>query len=92
MDNIFTERFWRSLKYENIYIKNYRTYDEAIAGIAEYMEFFNTERPHDSLDDLTPADVHFPLPEQTKKEYLLFTDVGIAKAKPAHHILTPYLV
>jgi len=47
-----------------MYIKNLRTYNEASSGIAEYMDFFNTERPHDSL---TPADVHFSKRSGTKK-------------------------
>lgn len=67
MDNIFTERFWRSIKYENVYIKDYRTYDEANAGIAEYMTFFNTIRPHESLNYRTPYEVQFFLPESEKR-------------------------
>lgn len=66
-DNIFTERFWRSLKYENVYLKGYRTYDEAYMGIKEYMGFFNTERPHESLGYQTPREVHFSLPEPEKR-------------------------
>ncbi len=54
MDNIFTERFWRSLKYENVYIKGYVNRDEAHRGIGEYMTFFNTVRPHESLNYQTP--------------------------------------
>jgi len=69
MDNIFTERFWRSIKYENVYIKDYRTYDEAHTGIAEYMTFFNTIRPHESLNYRTPHEVHFFLPEPEKRGY-----------------------
>lgn len=66
-DNIFTERFWRSLKYENVYLKGYRTYEEAYTGIGEYMSFFNTERPHESLSYQTPHEVHFSLPEAEKR-------------------------
>lgn len=66
-DNIFTERFWRSVKYENVYLKGYRTYDDANTGIGEYMRFFNTERPHESLNYRTPHEVHFSLSEPEKR-------------------------
>lgn len=59
MDNIFTERLWRSLKYENVYIKSYRNFEEANQGISEYLNFYNTERRHQSLNRQTPASVHF---------------------------------
>lgn len=59
MDNIFTERLWRSVKYENIYIKSYGTTEEARAGLTEYFEIYNNERPHSSLNDMTPAEVYF---------------------------------
>lgn len=54
IDNVFIERFWRSIKYENIYIKGYETMREAECGIADYIEFYNTERPHSWLDYETP--------------------------------------
>lgn len=59
LDNIFTERLWRSLKYENIYIKNYETPREARLGINEYFEFYNNKRIHQSLEYKTPASVYF---------------------------------
>lgn len=59
MDNIFTERLWRSVKYENIYIKSYNDIAEARAGLTEYFQIYNSERPHSSLNDLTPAEVYF---------------------------------
>jgi putative transposase len=58
-DNIFTERFWRSLKCENVYIKGYSTFAEALPGIAEYMILYNTFRPHESLGNRTPHETHF---------------------------------
>lgn len=58
-DNIFVERLWRSVKYENIYIKEYATVPVLFSGLKEYFHIYNYERPHQSLDDLTPADVHF---------------------------------
>jgi putative transposase len=59
LDNIFTERFWRTLKYEDIYIKDYETVAEAKRGINDYMYFYNNERSHSSLEYQTPAEVYF---------------------------------
>ena len=58
MDNIMIERLWRSLKYEEVYLKDYETAREAQLGIKEYFRFYNHERIHQSLDYLTPAQVH----------------------------------
>ena len=59
MDNVFTERLWRTIKYENVYLKSYRNIAEAERGLAEYFLFYNTERRHQSLDRRTPEDVYF---------------------------------
>lgn len=59
LDNIFIERLWRSVKYEDIYLKDYAVVPELAAGLAHYFSFYNDERPHQSLDYLTPAEVHF---------------------------------
>lgn len=59
MDNIFTERFWRSLKYEEVYISDYNSPREARYGISHYINKYNTYRPHQSLNNLTPAEVYF---------------------------------
>ena len=59
LDNIFIERFWRSLKYEDIYIWDYAAVPELLAGLIRYFAFYNLERPHQSLDYCTPAEVHF---------------------------------
>jgi putative transposase len=58
-DNIFTERLWRSVKYEDVYLKDYEAVDEARQGLAEYFRFYNTDRPHQALGYHTPAEVHF---------------------------------
>jgi putative transposase len=58
MDNIFVERLWRSLKYEEVYLKEYATVAEARAGIASYFRFYNHERLHQSLDYRTPAAIY----------------------------------
>lgn len=59
MDNIFTERFWRSHKYEEVYLKSYETVEEAIDQIGTFIEFYNYERPHQSLAYKTPAGIYF---------------------------------
>ena len=58
MDNIFIERLWRSLKYEEVYLKDYRSVSEARAGIETYLRFYNQERLHQSLDYRTPAGLY----------------------------------
>jgi putative transposase len=59
LDNIFTERLWRTVKYENIYLKHYQNIKEAREGLREYFEFYNNKRFHSSLNDLRPAQVYF---------------------------------
>ena len=53
-DNIFVERLWRSVKYENVYLKGYETIPEAEAGLKEYFNFYNMNRKHQSLGYKTP--------------------------------------
>ena len=57
-DNIFVERLWRSVKYEEVYLKHYETMREAREGLAAYFRFYNTERPHQALGNRTPAEVY----------------------------------
>ena len=57
-DNIFVERLWRSVKYEDVYIKCYETFYKCEAGLTEYFRRFNNERPHQSLQNRTPKDVY----------------------------------
>jgi putative transposase len=59
LDNIFIERLWRSVKYEDIYLKEYATVQELDVGLVDYFRFYNHERPHQSLAYRTPAEVHF---------------------------------
>lgn len=59
LDNVFTERFWRSVKYEEVYLNDYLSPKEARAGLTRYLHFYNFERLHQSLDYLTPSDVYF---------------------------------
>jgi putative transposase len=59
LDNIFVKRLWRSLKYEDIYLKDYQSVKEASQGIERYFSFYNNERPHQSLGYRYPREVHF---------------------------------
>lgn len=61
LDNIFVERLWRSVKYEDIYIKEYADVAELEVGLKSYFDFYNEERPHQSLSYRTPSEVHFGL-------------------------------
>jgi putative transposase len=58
-DNIFIERLWRSVKYEDVYIKEYGTVSALEGGLGDYFQLYNHERPHQSLNYQPPADVHF---------------------------------
>jgi putative transposase len=58
MDNIFVERLWRSVKYEEVYLHAYESVAEARAGLARYFEFYNRERPHQALGYQTPDAFH----------------------------------
>lgn len=58
LDNVFIERLWRSVKYENIYLKDYATTDELIEGLTEYFTFYDEERVHRSLSKRTPWEVY----------------------------------
>ncbi len=57
-DNIFVERLWRTLKYEDIYLKDYQSVVELLQGLTEYFKFYNNERPHQGLGYRTPAAVY----------------------------------
>jgi len=59
VDNVFVERLWRSLKYEEVYLKAYDSIAEARRSIGDYLTFFNTERRHQSLGDRTPDAVYY---------------------------------
>ncbi len=58
LDNVFVERLWRTVKYEDIYLKDYATVDELIVGLTEYFTFYDEERFHQSLGMRTPWEVY----------------------------------
>jgi len=58
-DNIFVERLWRSVKYEEVYIHDYGSVIDARHGLAKYFQFYNTARLHQALEYQTPAEVHY---------------------------------
>jgi putative transposase len=61
-DNVFVERLWRSVKYEEVYLKAYDSVGEARASIGRYLDFYNARRPHSSLDGTTPDQAYFAPP------------------------------
>ncbi|MDH2349040.1 IS3 family transposase [Bradyrhizobium sp. SSUT77] len=61
-DNVFVERLWRSVKYEEVYLRAYESVSEARNSIGRYLDFYNRRRPHSSLDDRTPDQAYFDLP------------------------------
>ena len=61
-DNVFVERLWRSVKYEEVYLHAYESVSAAKAGIGKYFAFFNARRPHASLDRQTPDTVYLKKP------------------------------
>jgi putative transposase len=62
-DNVFVERLWRTIKYEEVYLRAYASVSEARAGIGRYLNFYNSKRPHSSLDHRTPDQAYFNAPQ-----------------------------
>ena len=58
-DNVFVERLWKSVKYEEVYLKAYDTVVEARSSLGRYLDFYNRQRPHSSLDRRTPDEAYF---------------------------------
>ncbi len=59
MDNIFIERLWRSVKYEEIYINEFKSVDQLRKALKKYFDFYNYERPHQSFNGQTPAEMYY---------------------------------
>ena len=70
-DNIFCERLWRTVKYEEVYLRDYQSYEEAEYSLAEYFETYNRERLHQSLNYRTPAEIYFQLKKSEKTAKIL---------------------
>ena len=64
-DNVFVERLWRSVKYEDVYLRAYATPTELRVGLDRYFKFYNTKRRHSALDRRTPDAVYFDLAGRT---------------------------
>ena len=65
-DNVFVERLWRTVKYEEVYLRAYDSVGEARASLGRYLDFYNRKRPHSSLDARTPDRAYFDhLPQRT---------------------------
>ena len=60
VDNVFVERLWRSVKYEEVYLKAYDSIGAARESLGRYFTFYNTKRRHQSLDRRTPDSVYYP--------------------------------
>jgi len=63
-DNVFVERLWRTIKYEEVYLHAYEFVSDAKAALARYIAFYNSDRPHSSLDKKTPDEFYFATPSQ----------------------------
>ena len=82
-DNVFVERLWRSVKYEEVYLRAYDTVSEARTSIGHYLDFYNRRRPHSSLDGSTPDHAYFtplPLPGSAGASPFDLTTVGVASS------------
>ncbi len=66
LDNVFVERLWRTVKYEDIYLRDYQTVPDLENGLTAYFRFYNEERPHSALDHRTPAEVHWTTQPETE--------------------------
>ena len=81
-DNLFIERLWRTVKYEEVYLKAYQDGRDARVGLGNYFRFYNTERPHQALGYRTPAEVFNLTPVETASvgmvEFLTLDPLRIA--------------
>ena len=71
VDNIFTERLWRSVKYEEVYLNEYTCPREVRQGLSRYLKFYNERRPHQALGYATPAEIyHAKTPKRGERHFL----------------------
>ncbi len=78
LDNVFTERLWRTVKYEDVYLRGYCSPKETRVGLGRYFEFYNLERPHQALDYRTPAEVYLD-PELARRRFAGLDGVELAR-------------
>jgi putative transposase len=90
VDNLFIERLWRTLKYEEVYLRAYQDATEARGSLAKYIAFYNLERPHQSLKYKTPAEEYCAEPIAVVKERML-TSVKYHKTQYQGRIAGPHL-
>lgn len=76
LDNIFIERLWRTVKYENIYLNDYRSVTALYRGLTDYFKFYNDDRLHQSLADQTPATVYFENQSSLKVQPVIIGHAG----------------
>jgi putative transposase len=84
LDNIFVERLWRSVKYEEVYPNSYASPREARAGLTRYLTFYNHERPHQALAYRTPAEVYFLSSTSRSSSSSASASSGEARMAAAH--------
>ena len=97
LDNVFVERLWRSLKYEEVHLKAYADGREARAGISAWVTFYNTRRPHQALGNRTPmavwrAGVTGALPGNAVDMTLRLDDAGASPTSPPRPQQRPSLL
>jgi putative transposase len=91
-DNLFIERLWRTVKYEEVYLKAYQDGRDARIGIGDYFRFYNTERPHQALGYRTPAEVFTSIPfEVTEGGMIESLTLGTMKTAGHYLNLAPLL-
>jgi putative transposase len=77
LDNVFVERLWRTVKYEEVYLNDYSGVPEAVESLGAYFPFYNFRRPHQSLGNQTPAAIYFGIPKRTPQyEKLAMLQLG----------------
>ena len=81
LDNIYIERFWRSLKYEEIYLNDYDTVNELNSAVEQYIKFYNNERPHQSLNYKTPGEIYFNEENENSYNFETLNEAFIANAQ-----------
>ena len=83
-DNVFIERLWRTVKYDNIYVREYQTVSDTRSGLREYFGLYNTERIHQSLGYQTPWEIHSGLSGQAGKiiEAGVYQDMAALEKTP----------